>query len=209
MSFAEPHVLTVDRLNAYLRALLEEDPILSDIWVRGEVSNFHRSQAGHFYFSLGNDGSVLRCAMFRNSQRGLLAMPTNGEVVLAHGRVSVYEATGQCQLYVDNVAPEGTGLVQLQFEQLRRRLEDEGLFAIDRKRTLPVRPTAIGVVTSAQGAVWHDICNVVARRFPLTRLVLAPASVQGAAAPAELIQSLEALQQDPEIQVIIIGRGGG
>ena len=209
MSFAEPHVLTVDRLNAYLRALLEEDPILSDIWVRGEVSNFHRSQAGHFYFSLGNDGSVLRCAMFRNSQRGLLAMPTNGEVVLAHGRVSVYEATGQCQLYVDNVAPEGTGLVQLQFEQLRRRLEEEGLFAIDRKRALPVRPTAIGVVTSAQGAVWHDICNVVARRFPLTRLVLAPASVQGAAAPAELIQSLEALQQDPEIQVIIIGRGGG
>jgi exodeoxyribonuclease VII large subunit len=209
MSVAEPLVLSVDRLNAYLRALLEEDPILSDIWVRGEVSNFHRSQAGHCYFSLGSDGSVVRCAMFRNSQRGLLALPANGDVVLAHGRVSLYEASGQYQLYVDNVAPEGTGIVQLQFELLRKRLQDEGLFAVDRKRPLPVRPAAIGVVTSAQGAVWHDICNVVARRFPLTRLVLAPAAVQGAAAPAELVASLEALQQDPEIQVIIIGRGGG
>jgi exodeoxyribonuclease VII large subunit len=209
MSFAEPHVLTVDRLNAYLRALLDEDPIVSDVWVRGEVSNFHRSQAGHCYFSLGNDGSVLRCALFRNSQLGMLALPSNGDVVLAHGRVSVYEATGQYQLYVDNVAPEGTGLVQLQFEQLRKRLDEEGLFAVDRKRTLPTRPSAIGVVTSAQGAVWHDIRNVIARRYPLTRLVLAPSSVQGATAPAELIRSLGVLQQDPEIQVIIIGRGGG
>ena len=204
-----PQVLSVDHLNAYLRAVLEEDPILSDVWVRGEVTNFHRSAAGHCYFSLSTEGSQIRCALFRNSQRGLLVMPRNGDEVLAHGRVSIYEGTGQYQLYVDNVVPEGTGLLQIQFEQLRARLEAEGLFALERKRPLPERPRTIGVVTSAQGAVWHDICNVVARRYPLVELILCPSSVQGPDAPQELVAALETLQSLDEVDVIIIGRGGG
>ncbi len=202
-------VLSVDRLNAYLRAVLEEDPILSDVWVRGEVTNFHRSAAGHCYFTLSNDGSQLRCALFRNSQRGLLALPQNGHEVLAHGNVSIYESTGQYQLYVDNVAPEGTGVLQLQFEELRRTLEADGLFAQERKRPLPQRPAVIGVVTSAQGAVWHDICNVIARRYPLTHLVLAPSAVQGSQAPQELIAGIHALHDYGKCDVIIIARGGG
>ena len=209
MSLLAPQVLSVDRLTAYLRAVIEEDPILADVWVRGEVTNFHRSAAGHCYFSLGNDGTQLRCVLFRNSQRGLLAMPQNGDEVLAHGRVSIYEGTGQYQLYVDNIAPEGTGVLQLQFEEMRKRLEADGLFALDRKRPLPERPACIGVVTSAQGAVWHDICTVITRRFPLTTLVFAPAAVQGINAPGELIRSLQALQQHSAVEVIIVGRGGG
>lgn len=204
-----PHVLNVDHLNAYLRAVLEEDPILSDVWVRGEVTNFHRSAAGHCYFTLSNDGSQIRCALFRNSQRGLLAMPRDGEQILAHGRVSIYENTGQYQLYVDNVAPEGAGILQLQFEELRRTLEADGLFAQERKRPLPERPATIGVVTSAQGAVWHDICNVVARRYPLVHLILSPSAVQGSQAPHELIAGIHALEAHGECEVIIIARGGG
>ncbi|CAN5811294.1 exodeoxyribonuclease VII large subunit [soil metagenome] len=209
MIVRSPHILSVDHLNAYLRAVLEEDPILNDVWVRGEVTNFHRSAAGHCYFTLSNDGSQMRCALFRNSQRGLLAMPKNGDQVLAHGRVSIYESTGQYQLYVDNVAPEGAGVLQLQFEELRRTLEADGLFAEERKRPLPERPAVIGVVTSAQGAVWHDICNVIARRYPLTHLILAPSAVQGAQAPQELVASIHALQDCGMCDVIIIARGGG
>lgn len=209
MSLQTPHVLSVDLLTSYLRALMEEDAILSDVWVRGEVTNFSRSAAGHCYFSLSSEGSQLRCVLFRGSQRGLLALPRNGDVVLAHGRVSVYEASGQYQLYVDNIAPEGTGLLQLQFEELRHRLESEGLFAQDRKRPLPERPRAIGVVTSATGAVWHDIQTVTRRRYPLVKLVFAPSAVQGTSAPRELIAGLQTLQDHPDVDVIIIGRGGG
>ena len=209
MSLLPPQVLSVDHLTAYLRAVLDEDPILADVWVRGEVTNFHQSGAGHCYFSLSSDGCQMRCVLFRGNQRGLLLLPNNGDEVLAHGRVSIYESAGQYQLYVDNIAPEGTGIQQLQFEELRTRLQAEGLFAIARKRPLPELPRSIGVVTSAQGAVWHDICTVVSRRYPLTRLVLAPAAVQGTGAPADLVNALEKLQDDSQIDVIIIGRGGG
>lgn len=209
MILTGPHVLNVDHLNAYLRAVLEEDPILSDVWVRGEVTNFHRSAAGHCYFSLSNDGSQIRCALFRNSQRGLLAMPNDGDQILAHGAVSIYESTGQYQLYVDNVAPEGAGILHLQFEELRRTLEADGLFAIERKRALPERPSTIGVVTSAQGSVWHDICTVIARRYPLVHLILSPSAVQGMSAPDELIAALHTLEDHGECDVIIIARGGG
>lgn len=209
MSSLIPQVLTVDRLTLYLKAVLEEDPILSDVWVRGEVTNFHRSAAGHCYFTLSNDGSQLRCALFRNSQRGLLAMPQNGDEVLAHGRISIYESSGQYQLYVDNVAPEGSGILQLQFEELRQKLESDGLFAVERKRPLPELPSTIGVVTSAQGAVWHDICNVVSRRFPLVHLILASSAVQGVNAPQELVAGLQALIDRGRCDVIIIARGGG
>jgi exodeoxyribonuclease VII large subunit len=202
-------VLSVSEITGYIRELVEYDPILSDVWVRGEVSNFSRSAAGHMYFCLTSEGVQVNCVLFRGNQHGILAMPHNGDAVLAHGRVSIYEARGQYQLMVDNVAPEGIGILQLQFEETKRRLEADGLFAEERKRPLPPMPEVIGVVTSGQGAVWHDIQTVVARRFPLVELILAPSAVQGPNAADELIAGIEALQEIGRCDVIIIGRGGG
>ncbi len=202
-------ILSVTEVTAYLKDLIELDPILSDVWIRGEVTNMSRSAAGHMYFCLVADGVQINCVLFRGNQFGLLAVPRNGEEVLAHGRISLYDVRGQYQLMVDNVAPVGVGILQLQFEEIRRRLEAEGLFATDRKRPVPAMPATIGVVTSAQGAVWHDIQNVVSRRFPLVELVLAPSAVQGPDAPAELVRALRALDATGRCDVIIIGRGGG
>lgn len=202
-------VLSVLEITAYLKELIEFDPVLSDIWVRGEVTNFSRSAAGHIYFSLVSEGFQISCVLFRGKQFGLLAMPRNGEEVLVHGRITLYENRGQYQVMVDNVAPVGIGVMQLQFEEVRRRLEAEGLFAADRKRPLPEWPATVGVVTSAQGAVWHDIQNVVARRFPLTELILAPSAVQGPDAPLDLALGLRKLDTFGGCDVIIIGRGGG
>lgn len=202
-------VLSVFEVTAYLRDLIELDPILSDIWVRGEVTNLSRSAAGHVYFCMVGDGIQINCVLFRGNQVGLLAMPRNGDAVIAHGRVNVYDARGQYQLIVDQVAPEGVGLLQLQFEETRQRLEADGLFSPERKRPIPLFPNVIGVVTSLHGAVWHDIQNVIARRFPLIELIIAPSAVQGPAAAAELVNALMALQDDGRCDVIIIGRGGG
>lgn len=202
-------ILSVADVTAYLKDLIELDPVLSEIWIRGEVTNMYRSAAGHMYFNLVADQVQISCVLFRGSQVGLLAVPQNGEEVLAHGRISLYEARGQYQLMVDNVAPVGAGILQLQFEEVRRRLEADGLFAAERKRPIPAMPATIGVVTSAQGAVWHDIQNVVARRFPLVELILAPSAVQGSDAPAELIRALQTLDDTGRCDVIIVGRGGG
>ena len=202
-------ILDVPTLTAYVKALVEEDAILCDIWVRGEVSNFSRSSAGHMYFCLTDGQAQINCVLFRGAQRGLLAQPAAGEAVLAHGRVTIYEARGQYQLLVDNIAPEGIGILQLAFEETRRRLDEEGLFAPGRKRPLPRMPRVIGVVTSAQSAVWQDIQTVVRRRFPLVELVLAPSAVQGADAPAQLVAALRALQDDGRAELIIMARGGG
>jgi exodeoxyribonuclease VII large subunit len=202
-------VLSVPEVTAYLKDLIDLDPILSDIWIRGEITNLSRSAAGHIYFCLVSEGIQINCVLFRGNQFGLLTTPRNGDAVLAHGRITIYESRGQYQLMVDNIAPEGMGILQIQFEEMKRRLEQEGLFALERKRPIPRLPRCIGVVTSAQGAVWHDIQNVVARRFPLVELILAPSSVQGPLAPAELIASLRHLQETGRCDVIIIARGGG
>ncbi|HEU5423730.1 MAG TPA: exodeoxyribonuclease VII large subunit, partial [Nitrolancea sp.] len=167
-------VLDVAELTAYLKDLLESDPILGDVLVRGEISNFTRSAAGHLYFSLKAEGVQLRCVCFRGDARYLSFQPANGDAVVAHGHISLYEASGQYQLYVNVLVPEGTGLLQVQFEQLRQQLEREGLFEPSRKRPLPAFPRRIGVVTSPTGAVLQDIRNVIGRRWPLAHLVLAP-----------------------------------
>jgi exodeoxyribonuclease VII large subunit len=203
------NVLAVGELTDYLRELFESDPILRDLWVRGEVSNFSRSAAGHCYFTLKDDESQVRCVLFRGDARWLPFMPANGDGILAHGRVCLYEPRGEYQLRVDLVQPEGVGPLQLAFEELRYRLEQEGLFDEARKRPLPAMPRCIGVVTSATGAVWHDIQTVVARRYPLTELVLAPATVQGDDAPASIVAAIRALCLDERVEVLIVGRGGG
>lgn len=202
-------ILDVGQVTAYIKDLFDGDPILQDVWIRGEISNFSRSSAGHIYFSLKADGAQIRCVLFRGNARWLTFQPDNGDAILAHGNVSVYETSGQYQLYVDLIQPEGTGILQLQFEELRRRLEMEGLFEPSRKRPLPRFPHVIGVVTSPTGAVWHDIQTVLRRRYPLCELVIAATQVQGADAPEMIVRALEALQLDGRADVIVIARGGG
>ncbi len=202
-------LVTVSEITAYLKELFQIDPVLADIWVRGEASNISRPASGHLYFSLKDLDASLRCVCFKQQARYLSYLPDDGDAVLAHGRIGIYEATGQYQLYIDLIQSAGVGLLAAQFERLRLQLEREGLFDEARKRPLPVTPRCIGVVTSASGAVWHDIQTVVARRYPLTSLLLAPAAVQGSAAPAEIVRAIAALQADGRAEVIIVGRGGG
>ncbi len=202
-------LVTVAEITAYLKELFQIDPVLTDLWVRGEASNISRPASGHHYFSLKDSEASLRCVCFKQQARYLSYLPNDGDAILAHGRIGIYEATGQYQLYIDLMQPDGVGLLAAQFERLRLQLELEGLFDEARKRPLPLAPRCIGVVTSASGAVWQDIQTVVARRYPLTSLLLAPASVQGGAAPAEIVQAIAALQADGRAEVIIVGRGGG
>lgn len=202
-------LVTVAEITAYLKELFQIDPVLTDIWVRGEASNISRPASGHLYFSLKDSEASLRCVCFKQQARYLSYLPDDGDAILAHGRIGIYEATGQYQLYIDLIQPDGVGLLAAQFERLRLQLELEGLFDEARKRPLPLAPRCIGVVTSASGAVWQDIQTVVARRYPLASLLLAPASVQGGAAAAEIVQAIAGLQADGRAEVIIVGRGGG
>jgi exodeoxyribonuclease VII large subunit len=200
-------VYSVSQISAYIKDILERDYLLQDLWVSGEVGNLSRPGSGHCYFTLRDSIGSLRCVMFRNS-RGTEQLES-GAAVVAHGRVSVYEARGDMQLIVDIVQPEGIGELQMKLEQLKLKLELEGLFEPTRKRDLPEFPQRIGVVTSPTGAVWHDIQNVIGRRYPLVELLLAPAPVQGDAAAPGIVEALQAVNDAPDIDVAIVGRGGG
>ena len=204
-------VYSVSSITTYLRELLETDPHLADIWVSGEVSNLTRSTAGHLYFTLKDADSQLRCVFFRGTtlQRDLTSMVDSGAQVVAHGRVSLYEVRGDLQFYVDFVQPEGVGVLAMEFERLKARLEQEGLFEQSRKRPLPQFPERIGVVTSPTGAVFHDICSILARRWPLAEIVLAPSAVQGTEAASGIVAGIAALNDEPDTDVIIVARGGG
>ena len=197
----------VSWLARYLKELIESDLSLSNIWLEGEVSNFTRSSAGHLYFTLKDEEAQFRCVMFRRASSG--APIENGAQVLAHGNVSFYETRGDLQLIVDFVQPAGIGVWQAQFERLKDQLEAEGLFDPARKRPLPPFPQRVGVVTSPTGAVFHDICHVAGRRWPLVEIVLAPTPVQGAEAAAGIAASLRRLNEEPNIDLIILARGGG
>ena len=197
----------VSWLARYLKELIESDQSLSNIWLEGEVSNFTRSSAGHLYFTLKDEEAQFRCVMFRRASSG--APIENGAQVLAHGNVSFYETRGDLQLIVDFVQPAGIGVWQAQFERLKDQLEAEGLFDPARKRPLPPFPQRVGVVTSPTGAVFHDICHVAGRRWPLVEIVLAPTPVQGAEAAAGIAASLRRLNEEPNIDLIILARGGG
>ena len=197
----------VSQVTSYLQDLLAYDDLLSDVWIEGEVSNLRRAGSGHAYFSLRDDSSSLRCALFRNSLGH--DHLTDGALVIAHGRVSLYAVRGDLQLIADLIQPEGVGRLQMQLERLRARLEREGLFDPSRKRPLPEFPKRIGVVTSSSGAVWHDIQTVIGRRYPLVELLLAPALVQGDAAAPTIVEAIESLNADADIDAIIVARGGG
>lgn len=203
-------VYTVTELNLAIKGRLESDARFSNCHVSGEISNFKHHSSGHMYFTLKDETSRIRAIMFAGRNRRLRFRPEDGMRVVIVGNISVFDRDGQYQLYVDDMQPDGIGALYVQFEQLRNRLQAEGLFAPDRKRALPAYPLCIGVVTSPTGAVIRDICTTLERRFPLARVILAPASVQGPGAAMTLVRGLEQLWALPtKVDVIIIGRGGG
>jgi len=200
---------TISQLNARIRNVIEAEPALSDLWAEGEVSNFSRASSGHCYFTLKDAGAQIGCVMWRNVAQFQRYLPATGDQVLAHGRVSVYEAGGRYQLYVDRLEKAGIGNLYLEFERLKARLAAEGLFAPERKRPLPLFPHRIGIVTSPKGAALRDCITILQRRYPLAELVLAPSQVQGEEAPAQIVAALEALDRRGSVDVIIVARGGG
>lgn len=202
-------MLSVTQVNEYLKMLMDGDRVLSDVLVRGEISNFKLYSSGHAYFSLKDETGQLKAVMFRSYASRLPFRPADGMRVIAHGRVSVYEANGQYQLYADELLPDGAGSLAIRFEQLKRQLQAEGLFEESVKKPLPQMPMRIGVITSPSGAAVHDIMNVLGRRFPLAQMILFPSQVQGAEAPAQLMMGLEFFSVSRLVDVIIIGRGGG
>lgn len=200
--------LTVAQLARRIKDVVEEDEVLGDVWVLGEVSNFTQANSGHVYFTLKDREAAIRCVMWRSAAVRVPKMPNSGDAVEVHGRVSMYETRGDVQLYVDEIKLAGAGALWQEFERLRNRLEAEGLFAAERKRPLPRFPRTIGVVTSREGAVFHDICNILRRRYPLVEVLLAPTQVQGQAAE-EMIATALATINRYEIDLVILARGGG
>ncbi len=198
---------SVSDVTGYIRDLLDEDDLLSDIWVSGEVSNLSESAAGHMYFTLKDESSQLRCVLFNSSR--LAVSISNGMAAVAHGHISIYEVSGALQLYVDVVQPEGVGALHLEFERLKTRLEGEGLFDPSRKRPLPAFPRRIAVITSPDGAALRDIINVVGRRYPLAELLVCPTPVQGDMAVPGIVRAFEALNRADSVDVVILARGGG
>ena len=207
-------VYSVSQVTAYLKEVLAQDPVLQDVWVRGEVSDLRRPGSGHSYFNLRDPNGMLGCALFRRPYGSRLVsngaeLLSEGVAVLAHGRVGIYEVRGDLQLVVDVVRPEGVGELQLKLEELKLRLEAEGLFETSRKRPMPPFPTRIAVATSPDGAVWHDIRNVIERRYPLVELLLAPTPVQGDSAAQGIVEALKAADQVEDLDLVIVARGGG
>lgn len=196
-------------VTSYIRDLLECDSLLSDIWIRGEISNFKRHTSGHIYFTLKDESGNLRCVMFRSRACLLDFLPANGMNVLVRGYIDFYEKEGNCQLYVEELQADGVGSLYQAYCLLKDRLEAEGLFAAEHKKPIPFLPRKVGVVTSPNGAAWHDIVTVIRRRFPQMPIVLAPAAVQGEQAPGEIQAALAALDKRDDIDVVIVGRGGG
>ncbi len=203
-------VISVSELNEYMRLLVEHDEILMHVQVRGEISNFtNHYKTGHFYFSLKDAGGAVKAVMFRTNAMKLKFMPENGMKVILSGRVGVFTRDGVYQIYVDSMEPDGVGALALAFEQLKAKLDKEGLFAESRKKALPSIPMRIGVITSPTGAAIRDILNILGRRFPMAEVLLYPALVQGEGAAPELVRGLRYFNQKNNVDVLIIGRGGG
>lgn len=203
-------IISVSQLNFYAKSLLDGDPVLSGVFVRGEISNLtDHYRSGHLYFSLKDEKSVVRAVMFAGNASKLRFKPEEGMSIIAIGRVSLYEATGQFQLYVEQMQPEGTGELAVAFNQLKLKLEKEGLFDKNAKKKIPDFPKKIGVITSDTGAVRHDVETVLSRRFPIAEMILYPSAVQGENSVPQLIKGIQYFNNQKNVDVIIIGRGGG
>lgn len=205
----EPPVLTVTQLNHYMRQLLESDELLQRVWIQGEISNVSTPRSGHIYFTLKDNEAAVKCVIWRSSAQRMTQHPTDGLLVEARGYISVYERGGDYQLYVDGLRIAGEGALYQEFLELKAKLEAEGLFDEELKRPIPAFPQKIGVVTSATGAAVQDMLNTIGQRYPLAEVVLSPAAVQGAQAPAQIIKALDLLFTKEKPDVILIGRGGG
>lgn len=203
-------VLSVSQLNRYIKMNFDADENLANIFISGEISNFtNHYRTGHLYFTLKDDSAAVRAVMFNSSAKRLKFMPEDGMKVIARGRVSVYEASGQYQLYVDDMQPDGVGALNLAYEQLKEKLQKEGFFSEHHKKPLPPYPEKVGVITSPTGAAVRDIINVLGRRFPYAEIVFCPVLVQGEGAHLQLTDAVNLFNSERAADVIIIGRGGG
>ena len=201
---------SVTQINEYIKMTLESNPQLRDVWLRGEISNFKSNySSGHMYFSLKDEGSSIRAVMFRGYSSRLKFRPEGGMKVLAHGKISTYTVSGDYQILIDDMQPDGAGSLAIAFEQLKARLASEGLFDPARKKPIPPFARSVGVITSASGAALHDVINVSGRRCPSARIVIYPAYVQGELAPRSLAGGIRFFNEKHPVDVIIIGRGGG
>ena len=210
MKSADPgRVLSVKDLNRYIRMKMEGDSRLSDVWIRGEISNFTHHSSGHMYFTLKDEGSRIRAIMFATHNQRLPFIPKEGSRVIARGNVSVYERDGQYQFYAVQMQPDGIGSLYLAYEQLKSKLEEEGLFSAERKRPLPRYPKTIGVITSPTGAAVRDIMITIRRRYPQARSILYPVLVQGKGAAPSIVKAIRTMNDMAEADVLIVGRGGG
>ena len=204
-----PKVYSISEINAYLRQKFEADRQLQNVWLEGEISNWKPAASGHIYFTLKDTKATIRCVIWRTTASQLIYRPQReGEAILAHGKISIYEAGGNYQFYVDDLEPAGQGALHAEFERIKAHLSAEGLFDADLKQPLPAFPKRIGVVTSPDAAALRDILNVLRRRYPLAQVILSPTAVQGEAAPRQIVTALNLLAQQP-IDVIILARGGG
>ncbi|WLS79987.1 exodeoxyribonuclease VII large subunit [Erwinia pyri] len=201
------NIFTVSRLNTTVRTLLEKE--MGQVWLSAEISNFSQPSSGHWYFTLKDDGAQVRCAMFRNSNRRVTFRPQNGQQILVRATITLYEPRGDYQLIAESMQPAGEGLLQQQFEQLKQKLLNEGLFEQAHKQALPDPARQVGVITSSTGAALHDVLRVLHRRDPSLPIVIYPTPVQGVDAPASIVRAIELANARAECDVLIVGRGGG
>lgn len=205
----EAKVATVSQINGYVKKILDHNIILNNVWIKGEISNFKHHYSGHMYITLKDEGAVLKAVMFKNSAQSLSFEPSDGMKVLARGRISVYEAGGSYQLYIEEMIPDGVGDLYIAYEKLKKQLEAEGLFAPEHKKPIPQFPKAVGVVTASTGAAVRDIINVITRRYPMAEIILFPAQVQGTGAAESIVRAIEYFNASGEADTLIVGRGGG
>ncbi len=202
-------ILSVGQVNKYIKTLMDSDMLLSDITVIGEISNFKRHSSGHYYFSIKDENAAMSAVMFKWQNRSLKFLPENGMRVLVHGKITVYEPSGQYQIIADSIEPDGIGALYASYEKLRLKLANAGYFDQSRKKPLPQFPNRVGVITSPTGAAVRDILNILGRRYPLAEIILHPSAVQGESAPAELTEAIDSMNRESICDVIILGRGGG
>ncbi len=202
-------VITVFELNNMIKGIFDSSPILGSMYIKGEISNFTQHRSGHLYFSLKDSECQIRAVMFHSSALKLKFVPENGMQVIVHGSLSVYQRDGTCQIYVKSMQPDGIGGWYLAFEQLRNRLQQEGIFAVEHKKQIPLYPSKIGVITSPSGAAVRDIINVLNRRYPIARIYLYPVLVQGDGAVNDLVKAVNYFSESNLVDTVIIGRGGG
>lgn len=202
-------IATVTQLNNFIKALIDNTPVLQNVWIKGEISNLKFHSSGHIYLTLKDEGAVLRAVMFRRAAAGLAFRPENGMKVLAGGHVSVYERDGDYQLYIESMEAEGQGDLYVRFEALKKKLSSEGLFEQKRKKPIPQYPKTVGICTSPTGAAIRDIINILKRRYPVAEAVVYPCLVQGDGAGKSIVSAIEYFNRAKAADVLIVGRGGG